>query len=157
MIGYCAIGRNGIEIAPIRQMNSAITQAKIGLSIKKEGIAVFRFRSSHDSKRLRLRVSEIGAQYGVDMAQRMTIGARRKVAVARTAAVAFGPRGCRWFRRRVGRTRYVHRHHGVAGGEFLEAFDHHALAGLEAVEHQPLAVLLRTDPHRLHRDTIVRP
>ncbi len=35
MIGYCATARNGIEIAPIRQMNSAITHAKIGRSMKK--------------------------------------------------------------------------------------------------------------------------
>ena len=38
MIGYCATGNSGIEIAPIRQMNSATTQAKIGLSMKKLGI-----------------------------------------------------------------------------------------------------------------------
>src|SRR6185295_12404260 len=39
MIGYCATARNGIEIAPIRQMKSATTQAKIGLSMKKLGIS----------------------------------------------------------------------------------------------------------------------
>jgi hypothetical protein len=38
MIGYCAIGNSGIEIAPTRQMNSATTQAKIGLSMKKLAI-----------------------------------------------------------------------------------------------------------------------
>ena len=38
MIGYCATANNGIEIAPIKQMNSATTQAKIGLSMKKLGI-----------------------------------------------------------------------------------------------------------------------
>src|SRR6185436_20232985 len=38
MIGYCATASSGIEIAPIRQMKSATTQAKIGLSMKKEGI-----------------------------------------------------------------------------------------------------------------------
>ena len=38
MIGYCATAKSGIEIAPIRQMNSATTQAKIGLSMKKLGI-----------------------------------------------------------------------------------------------------------------------
>src|SRR5690348_4548664 len=38
MIGYCATASSGIEIAPIRQMKSATTQAKIGLSIKKPGI-----------------------------------------------------------------------------------------------------------------------
>ena len=42
MIGYCAIGNSGIEIAPIRQMNSATTQAKIGLSMKKLGIISYR-------------------------------------------------------------------------------------------------------------------
>jgi len=42
MIGYCAIGSSGIEIAPIRQMNSATTQAKIGLSMKKLGMTVYR-------------------------------------------------------------------------------------------------------------------
>lgn len=41
MIGYCAIGSSGTEIAPIRQMNSATTQAKIGLSMKK--LAICRF------------------------------------------------------------------------------------------------------------------
>ncbi len=38
MIGYCATASSGIEIAPIKQMKSATTQAKIGLSIKKLGI-----------------------------------------------------------------------------------------------------------------------
>src|SRR5206468_9387103 len=38
MIGYCATARSGIEIAPIKQMKSATTQAKIGLSMKKLGI-----------------------------------------------------------------------------------------------------------------------
>ena len=38
MIGYCATASSGIEIAPIRQMKSATTQAKIGLSMKKLGI-----------------------------------------------------------------------------------------------------------------------
>ena len=38
MIGYCATASNGIEIAPIKQMKSATTQAKIGLSMKKLGI-----------------------------------------------------------------------------------------------------------------------
>src|SRR5215470_10643571 len=40
MIGYCATANSGIEIAPIKQMNSATTQAKIGLSMKKLGIAL---------------------------------------------------------------------------------------------------------------------
>ena len=39
MIGYCATASSGIEIAPIRQMKSATTQAKIGLSMKKLGIS----------------------------------------------------------------------------------------------------------------------
>ena len=43
MIGYCATASNGIEIAPIRQMKSATTQAKIGLSMKKLGIKRYRF------------------------------------------------------------------------------------------------------------------
>ena len=38
MIGYCATASSGIEIAPIRQMNSATTQAKIGLSMKNPGM-----------------------------------------------------------------------------------------------------------------------
>src|SRR5438445_7940329 len=38
MIGYCATAKSGIEIAPIKQMKSATTQAKIGLSMKKLGI-----------------------------------------------------------------------------------------------------------------------
>ena len=38
MIGYCATANSGIEIAPIRQIKSATTQAKIGLSMKKLGI-----------------------------------------------------------------------------------------------------------------------
>ena len=42
MIGYCATGSSGIEIAPTRQMNSATTQAKIGLSMKKLGIGGYR-------------------------------------------------------------------------------------------------------------------
>ena len=42
MIGDCATGNSGIEIAPIRQMNSATTQAKIGLSMKKLGMVVYR-------------------------------------------------------------------------------------------------------------------
>src|SRR6185437_445019 len=42
MIGYCATARSGIEIAPIRQMNSAITQAKTGRSMKKAGMIRYR-------------------------------------------------------------------------------------------------------------------
>ena len=42
MIGYCATASSGIEIAPIKQMNSATTQAKIGLSMKKLGIGIYR-------------------------------------------------------------------------------------------------------------------
>jgi len=42
MIGYYAIGSSGIEIAPIRQMKKATTQAKIGLSMKKLGMDVYR-------------------------------------------------------------------------------------------------------------------
>ena len=42
MIGYCATASSGIEIAPIRQMKSATTQAKIGLSMKKLGINRYR-------------------------------------------------------------------------------------------------------------------
>jgi len=38
MIGYCATGSRGIAITPIRQMKSATTQAKMGRSMKKEGI-----------------------------------------------------------------------------------------------------------------------
>ena len=43
MIGYCATASSGIEIAPARQMKSATTQAKIGLSMKKLGINRYRF------------------------------------------------------------------------------------------------------------------
>ena len=43
MIGYCATANSGIEMAPIRQMNSATTQAKIGLSMKKLGIGRYRW------------------------------------------------------------------------------------------------------------------
>ena len=39
MIGYCATGSCGTVIAPIRQMNSAMTHAKMGRSMKKEGMA----------------------------------------------------------------------------------------------------------------------
>ena len=42
MIGYCATASKGIAMAPIRQMNNATTQAKIGLSMKKLGIGVYR-------------------------------------------------------------------------------------------------------------------
>jgi hypothetical protein len=42
MIGYCATASNGIEIAPIKQMKSATTQAKIGLSMKKLGMKNYR-------------------------------------------------------------------------------------------------------------------
>ncbi len=42
MIGYCATASSGIEMAPIRQMKSATTQAKIGLSMKKLGINRYR-------------------------------------------------------------------------------------------------------------------
>src|SRR4029078_13421485 len=42
MIGYCATASSGIAMAPIRHMNSATTQAKIGLSMKKPGIGVYR-------------------------------------------------------------------------------------------------------------------
>ena len=43
MIGYCATASSGIEIAPARQMNSATTQAKIGLSMKKPGMLSYRW------------------------------------------------------------------------------------------------------------------
>jgi hypothetical protein len=42
MIGYCATASSGIEIAPTKQMNSATTQAKIGLSMKKAGMGYYR-------------------------------------------------------------------------------------------------------------------
>ena len=42
MIGYCATASSGIAIAPIKQMNNATTQAKIGLSMKKLGIGIYR-------------------------------------------------------------------------------------------------------------------
>ncbi len=50
MIGYCAIGSSGTAIAPIKQMNSATTQAKIGLSMKK--LAMARYRVSFWACRL---------------------------------------------------------------------------------------------------------
>src|SRR5215470_13403691 len=40
MIGYCAIGRNGSASSPPRQMNSAITTAKIGRSMKKPAMRI---------------------------------------------------------------------------------------------------------------------
>ena len=42
MIGYCATASSGTAMAPIRQMKSATTQAKIGLSMKKPGIGIYR-------------------------------------------------------------------------------------------------------------------
>ena len=42
MIGYCATGSRGMAITPIRQMNSATTQAKTGLSMKKPGMVRYR-------------------------------------------------------------------------------------------------------------------
>ncbi len=41
MIGYCAIGSCGIAMAPKRQMKSATTQAKIGLSMKKLAMSIY--------------------------------------------------------------------------------------------------------------------
>src|SRR3954466_13225850 len=41
MIGYCAIGSWGIAMAPNKQMKSATTQAKIGLSMKKLAILLY--------------------------------------------------------------------------------------------------------------------
>ena len=45
MIGYWAIGRNGRASAPPRQMNSAMTAAKIGRSMKKLDINPSRQRA----------------------------------------------------------------------------------------------------------------
>src|SRR5690606_8113713 len=39
-VGYCAMGRLVIATPPKTTMNSAITQAKIGLSMKKRGMTV---------------------------------------------------------------------------------------------------------------------
>ena len=43
----------------------------------------------------------------------------------------------------------------VAGGEFLEAVDHDAVAGLQALGDEPVAVLHRAGADRLHRDAVV--
>ena len=43
----------------------------------------------------------------------------------------------------------------VAGGEFLETFDHDLVAGLQAVGDEPLAVLHRADADRLDRHAVV--
>src|SRR5829696_5908382 len=43
----------------------------------------------------------------------------------------------------------------VAGGELLEAVDHHAVAGLQAFDHQPAAVLRCAQPHRLQGGAVV--
>src|SRR5688572_27558179 len=43
----------------------------------------------------------------------------------------------------------------VAGGELLEAVDHHAVAGLQAFDHQPAAVLGGAQPHRLQGGAVV--
>ena len=48
MIGYCATDSKGIEIAPTRQMKSATTQAKIGLSMKKLGMSAYRLIEADD-------------------------------------------------------------------------------------------------------------
>jgi hypothetical protein len=45
MIGYCAIGRNGSASSPPRQMNNAITTAKIGRSMKKAAMRGSRQRA----------------------------------------------------------------------------------------------------------------
>ena len=52
MIGYCATANSGIAIAPIRQMKSATTQAKIGLSMKKLGIGFYRCACAAPVRRL---------------------------------------------------------------------------------------------------------
>src|ERR1700756_6074073 len=108
MIGYCATGSSGIAIAPIRQMNSATTQAKIGRSMKKLGMAL-----PDDA---------------------------RGVLVKRVGTPPFGP---------------DLRLHSVAGGKFLEAFDHDAIAGLQSVGDEPLAVLHRAGADGLHDDAVV--
>ena len=46
--------------------------------------------------------------------------------------------------------------HDVAGFEFLKAFDHHAIAGVEPVEHQPLLVDHAAGAHRLDDGAVVR-
>ena len=45
MIGYWAIARNGRASIPPRQMNSAITAAKIGRSMKKLAMSAVRQRA----------------------------------------------------------------------------------------------------------------
>ena len=53
MIGYWAIGRNGRASAPPRQMNSAITAAKIGRSMKKLDINPSRQRTLRSRAKFR--------------------------------------------------------------------------------------------------------
>ena len=45
--------------------------------------------------------------------------------------------------------------HGIADGELLEAFDHHALAGLEAIGDQPLAIDKAAGADRLRDNAII--
>ena len=67
MIGYCATASNGIEIAPIRQMKSATTQAKIGLSMKKLGI------SRSQRRGLRRRCARYGTNRGIRIDPRLRL------------------------------------------------------------------------------------
>src|SRR5690349_18025526 len=130
MIGYCAIASSGIEIRPTRQMKRATTQAKMGRSMKK--LAMGGCLSGH-----RLPDREPPARSEL-----------------MSEPEARGPEEhelAREFRRLHHRPRLD----AVAGGELLEAVDDDAIARLQALDHQPAAVLRRTQTHRLQGGAIV--
>ncbi|MCB2019489.1 MAG: hypothetical protein KDG44_01670, partial [Burkholderiaceae bacterium] len=104
-------------------MKSAITQAKIGLSMKKRGMAV--------------RPSAAGGRRCRGLRRR---GRRRHP--GRTRRRTRGRRlGRRTRRDRLPR----HRLYGRIAAQLLEAVDHHHLTGGQAVEHDPLRVDLAAD------------
>src|SRR5262245_7441588 len=77
MIGYCAIGRNGIASTPINEMSSATTHANTGRSMKKLGITVLdAVGSARDDGRLaglpdvRLSVGGAPHRLGLDAPRR---------------------------------------------------------------------------------------
>ena len=102
--GYCAIGNCVIATPPITRMNSAITQAKIGRSMK-------------------------------------NLAMLRLLRVWRRAGCGSG--GCRQPVRR--RADHGTGFTGRARTQLLEAVDHDLLAGLQAIEDDPLARLLAAD------------
>src|SRR6476660_9105112 len=99
-VGYCATGSFFTATPPSTRMKSAMTQAKIGRSMKKRYM-------------------------------RVLAGGRRG-------------RGGRRLRRR-GRRLPGDRLHQRIAAQLLEAVDHHLLARLQAVEHDPFVALRRAD------------